>query len=46
MLNKINQPKKIASDSVKPNFKTLLDLLNSVLKIILLLLKLINILFL
>ncbi len=46
MLNKIKKPRKIASDTVKPNFKTLLDLLNSILKIIRLLLELINILFL
>lgn len=46
MLNKIKQPRKIASDSVKLNFKTLLDLLNLILKIIRLLLELINILFL
>ncbi len=46
MTNKINQDRKIASDTVKSHSKTLLDLLNSVLKIIRLLLELINILFL
>lgn len=46
MSNKIKQPRKIASDSVKPHLKTLFDSLNSILKIIRIVLELINILFL
>ncbi len=46
MTNKINQARKVASDSVKSRHKTLLDALNLILKIIRLWLELINILFL
>lgn len=46
MSNKINQARKLTSDSVKSHHKTLLDALNLVLNIIRLLLNLINILFL
>ncbi len=46
MLNKIKQPRKIASYSLKSNLKVLLDSLNLILKVIRLLLELINILFL
>lgn len=46
MTNKINQARKVASDSVKSRHKILLDALNLILKIIRLWLELINILFL
>lgn len=46
MSNKINQTRKVASDSLKLHHKALLDRLNLILNIIRLLLELINILFL
>lgn len=46
MANKINQARKVASDSVKSRHKTLLDVLNVILNIIRILLELINTLFL
>lgn len=46
MTNKINQARKVASDSVKSHHKPLLEVLNLILNIIRLLLELINILFL
>ncbi len=46
MTNKINQARKVASDSVRSHHKTLLDALNVILNIIRILLELINILFL
>lgn len=46
MSNKINQARKVASDSVKSHHQILLDALNLILNIIRLLLDLINILFL
>lgn len=46
MSNKIKHSRKIASDSVKSHHKTLLDLLNLILKIIRIVFELINILFL
>ncbi|EOQ71185.1 hypothetical protein F931_00244 [Acinetobacter pittii ANC 4050] len=46
MTNKINQARKVASDSVKSRHKTLLDALNVILNIIRILLELINALFL
>ncbi|CAI4203210.1 hypothetical protein MWMV10_MWMV10_01150 [Acinetobacter baumannii] len=46
MMNKIKQPRKITSGSVKSHLKTLLNSLYLILKIIRLLLELISILFL